>query len=222
MADNDPTKQRWPDYMPLPREDIFAIGVIALNFCLLEGMFRTLLAAVTHWNEHQISAVFHRINNRTRLDILSDLLSKTTIPNETKEDVTYFAEAYSQCTDNRNFIMHSIAAGQHSGGLVLQRRSRKGDALECRLTRGDLQRIADEIHAFMLWGAWVDSDVRSYSTHLARGKPDEYRGRSPSTSREKPPLPASLNWQTPPDPKGQKFPHSASLLLQAFRIRDDP
>lgn len=185
-------------------------------------MFRTLLAGVTHWNDYQIAAIFHRINNRTRLDILSDLLAKTTIPDETKEDVTHFADGYNQCTDNRNFIMHSIAAGQHSKGLVLERRSRAGARLECRLTRSDLERIADEMNTFMAWGAWVDSDIRSFSTHLGRGKPDEYRGRSPSTLSERPPLPAALSWQTPHDPKGPIFPHSASLLLQAFRIRDDP
>lgn len=222
MSGGDPTKQRWPDYMPLPRDDIYAIGIIALNFCLLEGMFRNLLSAVTHWNQYEVAALFHRINNRTRLDILSDLIGKTPLPDETKGDVTHFADGYEKCTDNRNFIMHSIAAGQHSGGLVLQRRTRAGDVKECRLARGDLERIADEIHAFMTWGAWVDSDIRSFSTHFARGKPEEYRGRSPSTLREKPPLPAALNWQTPHDPKGQIFPHSASLLLQAFRLRDDP
>lgn len=218
----DSRKEKWPSYMPLPRDDIFAIGVIALNYCLLEGMFRTLLSAVTHWNDYEISAVFHRINNRTRLDILSDLLGKTPIPDDSKADVIHFAEGYKLCTDARNFIMHSIAAGQHSEGLVLERRSRAGSRLECRLTHDDLKRIADEINAFMGWGAWVDSDIRSFTTHFSRGKPNEYRGRSPSTLNEKPPLPASLNWMTPPDPK-EKLPlHSASLLLQAFRIRDDP
>ena len=195
----------WPDYLPLPRDDIFALGVITLSYCMLENTFMTLLSNVAQWSQFQSGAVFHRLPNNHRLGILSELLAKTTIPIETKEDIKYFATGFHACATSRNFIMHSSSAGLHSEGLILQRHSRAGARLECYLTLSDLKQIADDMNGFAIFGAVVDSDVRSYSAKLSKGHPEEYRGQSPLTSQKKPPMPKVLCWNPSAYPEGQIF-----------------
>lgn len=225
MADKS-SETSWPDYLPLPHEDIFAIGVVALNYCQLENIFRSVFSGVTRLNEHQTAALFHRLANNVRKDVLSELLAKTTIPEDLRELVRHFLSGFQRCADNRHFIMHSSSGGVHISqstgryGLVLQRFSRAGAKLECFLTLDELKVVADEIHSFSGFGAWVVGDITSYATHALRGHPEDFRGISPSTLRDKPALPTPLSWRSPDDPKAQKLPHAASTLLSPHRRRD--
>src|SRR5689334_16831156 len=58
----------WPSYLPGPRNDILALGVISLTYGLLETMFKLLFASVGDMNEHQVAAIFERLPNNHRLD----------------------------------------------------------------------------------------------------------------------------------------------------------
>lgn len=218
-----PSKAQWPSYMPLPREDIFALGVISLNYCHLENMFRLLFSSVARWNDFQTAAVFHRLANNIRMDVISELLTKTTIPVETKKLIEHFVTGFRLCADARNLIMHSSSGGLHRSdravGLVLERHSKTGNKLVCYLTLDDLRRVADDIHRYMTFGAYVVTEVKNYVTHLQDDHAEDFRSLPP-TLRERPPLPIPLSWRSPDDPKVLNIPPVASHLLSPYRIRD--
>jgi hypothetical protein len=218
------TERPWPDYLPLPHEDILAIGVIALNYCQLENMFRVLFSSVTRLNEHQTQALFHRLANNIRKDVLSDLLAKTMLPDELRDPIKYFLEGFGQCAENRHLIMHSASAGLHhsqdKSGLVLERHTRAGNALICLLTLEDLKRIANDINDYTGFGAWVATDADGYANHIESKKPGTFKISLP-TLNERPPAPIRLGWQSPPVTKAQRLPAAALHLLSPFQIRDE-
>jgi hypothetical protein len=215
-----PTSEReWPDYMPLPRKDVFAIGVIALNYCQLENILRALFSSITQLNEFQTQAFFHRLANNVRRDVLSELLAKTTIPDELRSLIDYFVTGFMACADNRHFVMHSSSGGLHHSetghGLVLERYSRTGNRLTCFLTFDDLKQIADDIHRYTLFGAWLVSDVSLYARN-----PHKAFQASPSTLHDKPSPPTRMNWISADEHTKPELPPSASVLLSPYRIRD--
>src|ERR1700694_5794823 len=100
---SDPkVQQRWPEYLPAPSDDVFAIGVVALNYGQMESMFKHLFAVVTRMNDFQVSALFYRIPNNTRLNVLSDLMNQTTLPEKLKDRVLHFCDGFKICAANRH------------------------------------------------------------------------------------------------------------------------
>ncbi len=224
---NDPP-ENWPSYLSLPQGDVFALGVIALESALLENIFRAILSSVARWNNHQTAAIFNRLNNRGRQDVIDDLLPNTTIPLETKDDINHFVAGYMVCAENRNYLMHSSSGGTYRGsangvgGLVLERYSRPGNKWVCYPTNKQLCGVADEIHAYAGFGSIVHMDVRNYATHLDSGHPENYHRVTLATLRNKPPAPVPLNWQIPPDPAEREPPHPALQMISHYRNRKSP
>jgi hypothetical protein len=44
------SKPSWPDYLPAPKDDVFALGVIALNYGFLENILECVFAEVARLN----------------------------------------------------------------------------------------------------------------------------------------------------------------------------
>lgn len=212
MSDS-PSGEKWPEYHPGNRKDILAFGVIALNYGLLENMYRALFSCVTGMNEFQTAAIFHRLPNNQRKDVLYDLLAKTTVPRELRDIIRYFAVGFGVCADNRHDIMHSSSGGRHSGiggsesGIVLAKYTNAGDKLECYPTVAILRSVADEIHAYAIFGMKVTGAVRDYQYFLNYEEPEKFR---PEALPEKPPPPTPLNWRSPAVPKGSESPPQSS------------
>jgi hypothetical protein len=101
----------WPDYLPGRSDDLLALGVIALMYGQLESMFQHVFSAVTSLNEIQASAIFQRIPNNVRQDILFQMMAQTTLPDQLKEEVQHFGLGFKTCAANRHAIMHSHSAG---------------------------------------------------------------------------------------------------------------
>jgi hypothetical protein len=189
----------WPYYLPSTRDDIVALGVISLNYGQLEAMFRALFALVTGMNEFQAAAIFHRIPNNIRLNVLEELPAKSELDTALRADVGYFMRGFSTCADNRNDIMHSFSGGTYTGsattgqyGMVLSKFSKAGNKLEWYATTEALQRVADDTYAFMLYGAKVIGEIGVYQSILR--EPEETRRKWRGPSPDKPPLPARMNW----------------------------
>jgi hypothetical protein len=160
-------------------------------------MFRHVFSAVTRLNEIQASAIFQRIPNNVRQDILFQMMAQTTLPDELKEQVQYFGLGFKTCAANRHAIMHSHSAGvftsQSRGthGFLLQKFSKAGNKLVCPASLADLRKAADDTHNFVMFGASVVSDIRSFLA--CRDNGDEASFRSASL-RNKPSLPTELSW----------------------------
>lgn len=193
---------KWPPYLVYPREDVMALGVVSLNYGLLERMFQHLFEAVGDFNEHQIAAFFQRINNNVRLTVFNELIDKTNISSELKDDAEYFCSAYKICAENRHALMHSRGAGifrsqsRGTGGMMLKRATRSGKPIVCAVTLPDLRTVADDIHAFTSFGGDVITNVRSYKTCLREGRIHEF---SRLQLRGRPPPPTDMHWSSESD-----------------------
>jgi hypothetical protein len=188
------TSDPWPKDLPLPRDHVFALGVISLNYGQLEGIFQYLFAEATGIGQAQAAALFQRLPNDQRRDILGQLLPLADFPSEIKDSVAHFAAAFKICADNRHALMHSRSGGVCPTGLVLDKTTRSGGMLTCKPTLIDLQQIADSMHAFSIFGAMLLGDMQSFVTYRAKG---DMAMAARFALRDRPPLPTPLEWNSP-------------------------
>ncbi|HZK90468.1 MAG TPA: hypothetical protein VFC56_10010 [Stellaceae bacterium] len=194
------TADGWPIYLPGPRDDIFAIGVVALTYGLLENILRVLFSCVADLNDFQALAIFERMSNAGRLDSLKDILKKTTISKPLKERVLHFCSAFDICAENRHGIMHSHSGGIYTRanieerGILITKYTRKGNKLVCAISLQELRNIADSMNCYASYGALLSSDIGIFKRLQARGKSADFE-RMPLPGI--PPLPDALNWKSP-------------------------
>lgn len=192
----------WPDYLPGPADDIFAVGVIALTYGFLENLYRCLFSTVTGMTTAQVAVLFERLPNNARQDILAEMLNQSDLADPLKEAVRHFSSGFRICAENRSAIMHS-----HSGGMVIHRErgiagilfsklTKSGKKQVCPATIEELRAVADSMHEYGLFAAWLISDVNSFWAFRRRGEEESF-WRFPL--RDKPPLPAELNWRAEAD-----------------------
>src|SRR5437870_2985995 len=84
----------WEDIQKHHQDEIFTIGMIALNYGLLENVFRRIFSAVTGLQAAQVSAIFERLPNNHRQSALTQLLEQSAMSEELDGEVKYFAEAF--------------------------------------------------------------------------------------------------------------------------------
>src|SRR5688572_15482052 len=66
----------WPNYLPGPRDNIFALGVISLMYGSLEWMFASVFQAVTQVPWTVMVVLFPKLQNDARLAVIDDVLAK--------------------------------------------------------------------------------------------------------------------------------------------------
>ena len=84
----------WPDYLPGPRDDLLALGVVSLNYGYMENILRILFAMVGDFSEPQVRAMFDRMNNDARQAILDQLLGQQPFPADLKALGRHFLKGY--------------------------------------------------------------------------------------------------------------------------------
>lgn len=147
---------RWPDYLPGPKDHL--LGVISLVSGSLEGMFKHLFRCVTGMDKPQVNALFQRIPNNTRQDIMLELLDPN-LPENLRAAIKYFCDGFETCAENRHGLMHSHSSGniviQRTGhyGFIFRKSSRAGNPLGCTPSMEDLKEVADSMHRYMLFAA---------------------------------------------------------------------
>jgi hypothetical protein len=201
----------WPNYLPGPRDHLHALGVITLSYGHLENMFQILFSNVTGLNQYQVEALFQRIPNNVRSNIMLELLDKTTLPTNMKELVQYFSEAFRICAENRHGLMHSSSGGTVTGhdtggyGFLFTKYSRAGNRMVCAPTLDELRAVADSMHDFMRFGGMLAGAVNTAGLLAFEG---DSAWLPPSL--DKPPLPTLLNWHAEADFRANLPPRGSS------------
>jgi hypothetical protein len=198
---------KWPDYLPGPRDHLLALGVISLSYGQLENMFQVLFGEVTVLNRHQVAALFQRIPNNHRENALLELIDKTTLPTNLNALVQHFVDGFRICAENRHGLVHSHSGGtitRHETGhygFVFTKYSRAGNALVCTPTLADLQAAADSMHDYMMFAAMLSGAVNSARI---MAYPVDSTWLPPSL--DKPPLPQPLHWRADKDFRADLLP----------------
>ncbi len=195
-------QNRWPEYLYLiPPDDIFAVGVITLNYSRLENTFLELF-----WRVTGKAADFHRANNDRRTKLVLELLDKSGIPEPLMQPIRDFLDAFKKCADHRNAVAHSFTPGAHKSkstgqrGILLFKFTRKGEPLVCAANTVQLRALADDVFNWSTYAAHINSRLRVY---------DETRRTGGEIALpalpDKPPAPTELNWGAPPEGSGYLF-----------------
>jgi hypothetical protein len=203
----------WPDYLwAFPTHDVFAIGVISLNYIRLESIFLELFYRVTNMPVNEVKALFHRHNNPDRIATFLELLAKSDLPEQFRQPAREFVDAFKKCADNRNAPMHSFSPGLHTSestgakGILLIKYSRTGDVFAHAATLPELRRIADDMHEWAGYGAATNSRIRILRSHRLAGAGDSHMLRVPWPAKPQPPIEVTwepFDWRidgTPPPP----------------------
>jgi len=85
----------------------------SLNYGYLEDIFRVIFAFATGFTDRPTSALFERLNNKARQDVLDQMLSSALLLPKLKALVRHFSKGFAICA-NRHAIMHSHHGGIHS------------------------------------------------------------------------------------------------------------
>jgi hypothetical protein len=151
MSDSTGTDD-WPNYLwSIPRADIMALGVIALNYGQLENALRNIFGIVSGMNEDQVASVFYRLPNNQRQNVLTEFLAKSAVPQEYHQPIRDFADAFKICAENRSGVMHAHSPGSHTSkttgerGILLFKYSKAGTKMLHAARLSELRAVADEI-----------------------------------------------------------------------------
>lgn len=201
----------WPDFLPGPKSHLVAIGVITFSYGQLENIFQLLFAEVTGLNREQVTALFQRLPNNIRENVMLELLEKTKLPANLKELVSYFAAGFKICAENRHGVMHSSSGGiirsVNSGhdGFVFTKYSKAGNVMVCTPDLAELRTIAEAMNKFMLFGAMLSGALNSAQIC---GFPVDSTWLPPSL--DKPPPPTPLSWRSQSDFQASLLPPEPS------------
>jgi hypothetical protein len=187
--------ENWPPYLPGPRDDLLALGVVSLNYGYLENIFRVIFSFATELSEFQTRAIFERLNNSARQAVLDQMLAHRTFPPELKALIRYFLQGFTICSTNRHAVMHSHSGGTHHGergteGIVLRKVSKSGHASLFFANTRALRAIADDIDRQSQFGIAVFMAMDRFHDSQKPGR----SGFELSSLPDRPPLPKSLDW----------------------------
>jgi hypothetical protein len=147
----------WPTYATGPRESIFALGVISINYSRLEIAFARIFGIVLGIDWALSTLAMARIKSiETILAIMREALSKLDWPDDVKEQVGEFITAFKIFADNRNLLMHSTLLAGGTEANLLYKTNNAGKTTVARPTLQELRHLADEMYCYF-----------NYSQHLA-------------------------------------------------------
>jgi hypothetical protein len=105
--------------------------------------------------------------------------------------------------------MHAHSGGVYTSlsrgdrGILLSKYSKSGNKLVCAASLAELRSVADQIHAYAIFGGRVVSEIRNFMVCRENGDEDAFWR---VLLRDKPPLPTPLNWQSPKDLLIEPYP----------------
>jgi hypothetical protein len=107
MADQD-NIEGWPSERArlATIAQLHALGQISLLYNYLEDTCGLLFGQYMPTDGKFSKALFERLNNRERVDLLSAVASKNEKEQEVKDAVLHFLLCYDICTTNRNILAH--------------------------------------------------------------------------------------------------------------------
>jgi hypothetical protein len=204
-----------PHYNLGPPDFIHALGAVAATFNSLESWLRALFITYTRMPEGAAAALFTRLDNQARIDLLKQCIEATDHSNEIKDALQHLFAGYAVCADNRNILMHAQTAT-----VKFQRSPEKTQVLFFKPPKSTpliantyspslprLRGIADSMNAFASFGR--DLIIFIGETYNPNFYPPGTRPLRPHTLPKKPVVPRPLIPDRPSNPKGRRRPHRA-------------
>jgi hypothetical protein len=210
---NLPEDDGWPHYLPGPKNHLVALGAITLSYGYLESLFQFLFGEVAKMTLEQVNAIFYRLPNTNRVNMMRELLTASTLPTNIKELTSDFLKAFELCVEARNGLMHARSGGVVHGrcrdeqGFVFTKTTKAGKHLRCAPSLSDLRAVADSMEANALFAVKLASAINRARV-LNLPKESTWFPSPP----EKLLLPPPLNWEEETNFQAHLPPHGPFLL----------
>jgi len=176
----------WPSYPIGPRESVFALGVVSVNYASLEFVLGAVFANVTGLTMNAATSLLPNISNHIRLQVMRDALSVIAWPTTVKGGITHFTNGFEILAENRNLLMHSNLVAGVNDRIALYKSNRRGETILTVIDPEELRRVADDMMAYRGYGSILANLIASPST------------LRPAILPPKPPLPRKLNYSSQP------------------------
>jgi hypothetical protein len=128
---------------------VHAIGQISLIYNFLEESAGMIFALCMPTTPAFSETLFHKMNNRDRIDLLSAIIETREQDEEAKSSLLHFINSYDICTDNRNILSHVIveAARLSADTIPLSKKARNNASrtVTFHVSLQELRQVADEL-----------------------------------------------------------------------------
>jgi hypothetical protein len=107
MSDSE---KEWPvpENQLAPNDYLAALGQATFVYNMLESMMGSVFVACAPVEAEAARALFHKLNNRDRVDLLTDFVNHNEKDAAVKRIILSCINYYDICTENRNILMHAI------------------------------------------------------------------------------------------------------------------
>jgi len=180
----------WPAYQIGPRDSIFAIGVVSVNYAQLEFAVNAMFAAILEIGLEASSRLTAKIGPEMKDKLMREMLPSRTWTADVAELALYFIEAHKICYENRNQLIHSRLSVGSTKATLLYKHARSGKTILANPLLSELRQVADDMHALTWFGIHLSNMI---NVNLRKIDPQEGDFAFP-TWPEKLPLPIPLGY----------------------------
>ena len=126
---------------------IHAFGQVTLSYNMMEIMMGNLFTTCVPMELDFAERLFHKLNNRERIDLLSALVRTNEKESEAREAILHCIRCYDICTDNRNILMHVTLDDLDATAVLLKKRASQDPTRDIifHVPLTDLRLVADQI-----------------------------------------------------------------------------
>lgn len=162
-----PDAPDWPAYPVGPKDSIFAIEVVSIKFAELKSTLCFIFCVVFDIAYETATRFVAKIRAEAAVTLIRQELTMAKIewPEPGRDHLEHFVEGFRICLANRNDIMHSgVAWASLTEKTVLYKTSKQGRVLMSSISLTELQRIADAMNDFAIYGRNVGNAVNNRRT----------------------------------------------------------
>jgi hypothetical protein len=187
---------KWPSYPIGPHDSIFALGMVSVNYALLEFAVLGIFSAILGLEENLAPRLMFKTTPEMRDKLMREMLPTRQWPENVKDLAQHFIEAHKICYENRNKLMHSNLLAITSNAIILAKMGRDGKATLSNPLLNELRGVADEMKSFFDYGSQLASLIRTDILGIKPKAGDAWYQSWP----EKPPPPIPLEYTLDPRP----------------------
>src|ERR1700730_52402 len=152
--------QAWPTYSIGPKDSIFALGVVSVNYARLEHAIHAMFAVILGIDGVVSHHLMFKIGPEMRDKLMREMLPTWPWPPNVTDLTKHFLHAQKICYDNRNMLMHSNLITGSDKTTVLYKHQRDGKIALARPSIKELHKVADDMHIYYNYGIHLSNMIR--------------------------------------------------------------
>lgn len=137
---------------------LHALGQITLMYNYVEMVAGSLFNQCMPTEAEFTDALFHKLNNRDRVDLFSAVIASAEKDAAAREALLHYLLCYNICTENRNILMHALHYShghlEHATPIMLTKKASQDPRRELHFEfpLADLRLIADQMYENFQYG----------------------------------------------------------------------